>query len=218
MNPDRLDFSQFTAKSTGKTSPCVRCRAELPWPCTVCEDCQRKIEHNAWLERILAGVPKRFRFLTFQRLAEVGWASKMAIAATQSAQDAPIVVLAGSAGSGKTSLAAALFRARIEVVRRGAWMSALELSRCRAITQLGHGEPEMLSLALRTPLLVLDELPVADPSGAVRDVLHARYDAELPTIVTTWMEKDIVAAAYGDGVARRMWSHDIGSVVVDCSA
>ena len=216
MTAERLEFSGFTTPANGRTSVCCRCRAELPWPATVCEDCQRKIEHAAWLERVLLQVPTRFRFLTFAKLRELGWASKMAIAASQSAQEAPMITLAGQAGSGKTSLAAALFRARIEVVRRGRWMSALELSRARSNAKLGHGEPELVTDAISTPLLVLDELPVADPSGSVRDVLHARYDAVLQTIVTTWMDQEIVSAAYGDGVARRLYSSGIGAVTVQC--
>lgn len=142
-------------------------------------------------------------------------ASKTAIAATRAAVGASAVVWTGGSGRGKTSLACAALRARIEAgCKRPVFVGAWRLAVARARHPLGAGEPDIVEQALRAELLVLDELgDQHGPTSAVPDVIYERESEGLDTWVTTYMTNIEVAKLLGDGIARRIFER---AVIIDC--
>lgn len=113
------------------------------------------------------------------------------------------VCFAGGAGAGKTTLACACLRERLD---GGLFMSAIALGLARAQARLGDGEPELVERAIAAPLLLLDDVGQEPKvsTNAVKDVVFARYDADLPTWVTTGLTSQELVALYGDGFLRRI--------------
>lgn len=113
------------------------------------------------------------------------------------------VVFVGPAGSGKSSLACACLRRRIP---HGFWLSALRLGTARIQHSAGDGESALVERSMAAPLLLLDEVggETKTATNAVRDVLFARHDADLPTWITTGFTSKQLAETYGDGALRRI--------------
>lgn len=113
------------------------------------------------------------------------------------------VVFVGPSGSGKSSLACACLRRRIP---HGLWLSALRLGTARIQHSAGDGEAALVARAMAVPLLLLDEVggETKTATNAVRDVLFARHDADLPTWITTGFSSQQLAETYGDGAVRRI--------------
>ena len=113
------------------------------------------------------------------------------------------MVFVGPSGSGKSSLACACLRRRIP---HGLWLSALRLGTARIQHSAGDGEAALVARAMAVPLLLLDEVggETKTATNAVRDVLFARHDADLPTWITTGFSSQQLAETYGDGAVRRI--------------
>lgn len=113
------------------------------------------------------------------------------------------VLLWGSSGSGKTSLAVACLRERLP---NAMWVSALDLGTTRIQHSAGDGKSKLETACRRAPLLLIDEVggEVKSANNAVKDVILGRYDDDLPTWVTTGFEAKDIVAMYGDGALRRM--------------
>jgi DNA replication protein DnaC len=116
------------------------------------------------------------------------------------------VVFAGPSGAGKTSLAIACLRERAP---HGLFVSALRIGTARIQSHAGQGEAALVEQAIAAPLLLLDEVggEQKTATNAVRDVIFARYDADLPTWITTGFKGGELAAMYGDGALRRLTEH-----------
>ncbi len=127
----------------------------------------------------------------------------------------PLLTLHGPPGSGKTSAAAALMRARLEVaqVPVGLFVTASDLVTATKATPLGQ-PVELVERAKRVPILVLDDVG-QEPSGewnrVVVEVLHERHAQQRWTVITTYYDvstgsKDIATmeARYGGGLVRRV--------------
>ena len=54
-------------------------------------------------------------------------------------------------------------------------------------------------------MLVLDNVEPGNIDGIVGRTVLARHDAELPTIITTWMDEAEAGKHYGGGWARRAY-------------
>lgn len=189
---------------TWRTCACGALTSRVP-----CWDCDRDHRALADAERArgiaLATIPKRFgwaqvghadlarRVQTREPLADV---VKRVLGASR-------VIFVGPSGAGKTSLACACLRERVP---HGLYMTAFRLGVARSQASLGQGEPAEVERAMTAPLLMLDELggEAKTATNAVRDVLFARHDADLPTWITTGFTGKQIAETYGDGALRRI--------------
>jgi hypothetical protein len=167
----------------------------------------------------IATLPGRYRDLMLggpELAARI--VSRTAIAATHRAVDATQVVWTGLSGSGKTSLACAAARARIEANGGGSVMfvRAGQLATASRYHALGQGAPRVIQDAISVDLLVLDELggdTRVSQWQDVDDVIFARYEQGRPLWITTWMSPDEMAKKYSEGLARRVFER---AVTVAC--
>ena len=127
------------------------------------------------------------------------------------------MLLLGGTGAGKTTLAAAIWRAQADRVlapgatvrelywaERMVWVHAKALSTARREAPLGHEVP-LLREAKRASVLVLDDLgqdAEADKDDVV-DVLQEREAAMRPTILTCGFGLERLAK-YGEHIVRRL--------------
>lgn len=112
-------------------------------------------------------------------------------------------LLCGGAGAGKTSLAVACLRHRLEGAM---FVSALRLSTARREHALGDGDALLVDRAIGARLLLLDDVGQTKPTAtcAVKDVVFARHERERPTWVTTGAGRAQLVEMYGDGFVRRL--------------
>jgi DNA replication protein DnaC len=138
------------------------------------------------------------------------------------ALEARSLVITGPAGSGKTSLGRAIWFERCMKIAmrdptcehaRGKFVTAFELARARREHRLGAGEAEVVMSAIRTDLLLLDELGAEAGRGdtSVAEVIHERHANDRATIFTTPFSLEELAQRYGDGLGRRIFE---GSLLV----
>ena len=170
------------------------------------------------LSACLDGIPSLFQGLRLdQPLLAARVRRPEAIAEARAAMLAPMVSLVGGAGSGKTSIAAAMLGDLVALAvahngpaarlsRSALWVSAPALARARAAHPLGEGEAPLVRRCLAASLLIVDDVGFErqDMSGAVGEVLYERHSQELHTWSTTGFTSAQLAERYGDGVKRRL--------------
>lgn len=196
---------------------CYRCGTVKQGLAGLCVACRDREKFERAKERVFASIPKRFRWaidcnlttlservtLSPERIsAALTWAAGLCAAP-------PSLALSGVTGAGKTSLVVALFatwfaRHRNEDAR---FVAALELGLARMRHPLGHDDPPAVLAAIEAPLLILDDLgaEAAMHADVVRQVLHARHNADLPTWVTSGLDQPELARRYDGGLARRIF-------------
>lgn len=192
----------------------------------VCGDCaDRQVEHErrmATKQRVRREIPERFRWAHWDApgLLEHVSAGPAKIDAARRACASGRAVLLGPAGAGKTSLACAHLRERIEAdpMGRNRFLAAHDIASPSSLEGVSR-----LELALTASALVLDDLGAelagaaadsglaAQRSDAVVRLVRTRHDQGLGIVVTTAHGPEEVARIYGDGVARRVFE---GAAVV----
>lgn len=187
---------------------CGRCHVER----------EEETRRQQKIEEQLTVIPKRYRDVRFDTACiRERVADQRAVDQARTAHEHHrVLVLMGVPGSGKSTLAAATLAAWAEAGRSIAWAPALRLAHARAEARLGE-EPEEVKRAIRANLLVVDDLgqePLVTTSAVV-DVIHARHDADRPIIVTTGVQRRVLAERYGGGTARRLLEH---ALVVEMQA
>lgn len=172
---------------------------------------------DAWRARVaadaVARIPAAYAGADLAAPWLVALVGRDAIARARDAAGQERAAFLGPPGAGKSSLAAAMFRARaasetsMPALRRYRWTSAHALAKARAVHPLGDGEAPAVEAALEASLLVVDELGGEDPryASAVAEVLYERHAAARPTWVTTGVGSREIATRYGGGIARRVF-------------
>lgn len=196
-----------------RTSPNEACDA-----CTERERLeQRARRHAAAVERM----PPKFQGVTFATswlVRLVGQARIDTGRAVSTFDGSSLVLILGSTGLGKTSLASAIYRAQVDRllapgatvtdeawVGRMVWTHAKPLSLARKESRLG-ATPRQLEQAADASVLLLDDLgqeSLADKDDLV-DLLTFREANLLPTILTFGFTLDHLEERYGAHLARRL--------------
>ena len=131
-----------------------------------------------------------------------------------------VIAIDGPAGSGKTSLACAVLKARYILTGKFfQFAPASVIAMARSRHKLGAGDPQEIVDALTAEVLLIDDLGFEKPGptsvGDVETVIYERHLHARPTWVTTWMRSDKARERYGDGIARRLFE---GATIIDCGA
>lgn len=161
------------------------------------------------------GMPKGFGDVRFNDDLKPRVSRPEAIQRAQRAIGQTMVTIQGLAGSGKTSLAAAMFGAIMDAAAAGdpamlalassaLWTSAIALARARREHPIGQGDAPLVIEARTASLLVIDDLAMERDGDTVGGVLYERQCEGLPTIVTTGAGLKDLKLKYGDGIARRI--------------
>jgi len=168
-------------------------------------DPERPPPGAVYLERT---IPPAYRWARFDadELAERVPQASVALALASCAE--PRVCLMGISRAGKTSLGVAMIRAWVARARRpAAFVHAYRLGTARIQHPAGHGEPEAVDVAMRMPLILLDDLGSERDHAfsAVPDVIFERDAQSLPTWVTTGLTREQLVKRYGLGVVARVF-------------
>lgn len=194
---------------------CRGCGSEIPFP-GPCSGCAASLAEKRWRAHATRGVPSKAKCAAL----DSDWLKALAGPENMSRAAASVravrCTFVGPAGSGKTSLAAAMFNAWCDVHARAGgrlpmFVRAYELARARRNASLGTEAP-LIAAALTCPLLVVDELG-GDPdvhASAVYEVIHERHASDLATWITTGVGPKELAARYGAGITRRVFEEVVG--------
>lgn len=184
-----------------------------------CAKCIATEQYSQAKARVFESVPVRFkwaldcdpRMLTSRvRLQAAKIAGALTWAKGLEVRPTPLV-LTGATGTGKTSLAVALFATWFATHRNedARFVSCISLTLARRSYPLGQGTAPLIEQAAKASLLILDDVGAEGraevDADTIRSLLHARYDADLPTWFTTGLEYPDISSRYDGGIARRMF-------------
>lgn len=189
------------------TCACGEITARVPcWSCGSQAEAKSKADEHR--DALRATIPGRY---SWARLTapELRVRAKVPVSiedASARVLGAARAIFSGPSGSGKTSFGVACLRRRIECDAKGIFVSALRLGTARIQSAAGQGEASLVERAMTAPLVLLDEVggEAKTATNAVRDVVFARYDSDLPTWITTGFSSQQLAEMYGDGFLRRV--------------
>ncbi len=215
----------------------------LPGLCDPCAVALETSDQNEALSGALRSIPSEFRWahadapeLGLRVKALHGKSSVGSAKAVRLATAYRTVLIVGTAGSGKTSLACAILRAVIDAGRypaRGLAFDEAKYARFYAARSLAprdwresqdpdanvQGSPRGASARCRTMLIddvgqeAGDDFKANERSKAIADVLNDRHDMGLRTIITTPFSEVQWNGMYGDGVTRRCWDEKRSKVI-----
>lgn len=120
------------------------------------------------------------------------------------------VLLLGPSGCGKSSAAAYLVQRWRSRAHAGSvcWLDAIEATDAERRYRLGDGDPAWLTEASRADWLVLDDVGKATATATAQLLLARRYAQQLPTIVTTGLERPALVEQLGAATVRRIVEYE----------
>jgi hypothetical protein len=222
------------------TKDCTKCGNPFIAPLFVlhCEACEaaREAEQRAsaeFAELKASGIPPQLLWakpgapelrerapVTAVRaaVAKLGQLLEVARGQASTFKGTPVVLLAGPAGSGKTSIACSMLRVVIERVHIGRpaarFLGALEAERVMRENRLGTTDPPAIVQATRRPFVVLDDVGQESNDAAtqvIKGIIANRHEKGRATVVTTGLPRRELAERYGGGFLRRVLS---GGVII----
>jgi DNA replication protein DnaC len=123
------------------------------------------------------------------------------------------LVLCGPTGAGKT---AALVLLCIERNPKGwRWVDGYTLGTSAQRHSLGEGEPELIAMACRARVLIVDDPDHAKDREPFIEVMRHRYRHQMPTLVATGKSYTELEAHFGDAYVRRIEESGATCKVVD---
>ena len=197
---------------------CTCCKQAIVYHFGVCDDCAKDLDDKraeASKQKRFQSIPVHLRWASLdnQNLLKERIHNSDVVATIANCvgvlitRNVSTVLIVGPAGTGKSSLSCAIMREVGDLPRwRSAiWQCAVKLGRARMDSALG-AVPPAIEDACNASLLVLDDLGSEHQAGidSLREVIHHRHHAELPTIYTSWMRPEDLADRYGEGTARRI--------------
>lgn len=202
-----------------------KCGSPIDFPMGICDTCSahvRNVERIREIQDALGSIPPEFAWASpsapelRERVAGLGnWPGDVA-SFVASLSRLPTLLIHGTSGRGKTSLACAILRNVIdasmlggaphEQAKRARFASAFALGTTGITSEATH-------LVRSVSVLLLDDVGQeggdgykgSDRCAVVKTILAGRHDAQARTIVTTGADVDAWRAMYGDGIARRYW-------------
>lgn len=200
-----MDLFDLGAAPKWLTCRCGEETNRVPcWECT-----KRDEESTARRERYESScrtIPNAYAWST-QDAPELPKRVQMASAietAVKQILSAANVLFVGPAGAGKTSLAVACLRERLDA--GGIFVSSVALGVASIQHRAGVGEAPMIERACDAPLVLLDDVGTEQQTSvnAVPQVIFRRHERGLATWVTTGLKFHELQSRYGDGIARRI--------------
>ncbi|WP_353946470.1 ATP-binding protein [Streptomyces sp. HUAS MG91] len=162
-----------------------------------------------------ARIPARYQGAVADHPAVAAWVREVAEAGRPGPQGAPglaegrSLLIVGTTGTGKTHQAYGAIRSLLIAGVRLRWkaITAADLY-AELRPRPGHdGERELMDLA-RCPLLIIDDLGAAKNSEWTEEItmrlINRRYNAMLPTLITTNLGMADLRTHIGDRVASRL--------------
>ena len=146
-------------------------------------------------------------------VAKLGHLLEVARDHTSAFRGTPVVLFAGPAGSGKTSIACSMLRVAIERIRIGRpavrFLGALEAERAMRESRLGTTDPPAIVQATRRPFVLVDDVGQESFDAArqaIKGIIAERHERGRATIVTTGLSRRELSERYGGGFLRRALS------------
>jgi DNA replication protein DnaC len=170
---------------------------------------ERRQDALATLERTIPAAYRWARFSAPELPIRVGAAMRQVLE-DASWRHAKLVFM-GNAGAGKTALAVACLRRwTVESVESGegaAFVHAYALGVARLQHAAGHGEPEVVERAMKSPTVLVDDLGSERDiaGGAAADVIYVRHAEDRRLWVTTGLTRPQLLTRYGEGIVRRLF-------------
>lgn len=173
--------------------------------CACCDQETRTKETSEWMHSM--GVPVNMLHCSFEtfRVRNDGDKTRLAKCKDYSKKLRGFLVIHGDKkGVGKTHLAVAVMR----VARKGRFITNDMLMRKVSERYDDRNKIDIVAVCMRTPLLVIDDIGISrggsDELPTLHQILTFRYGEKLPTILTTNLSKQELAAYVGERVADRL--------------
>lgn len=177
-------------------------------------DARRAVVDQRMLDRQFAQttLPTRLMDTTFDSYP-VSYETRSALAAARDWANDPDghswLLLWGPYSTGKTGLAVAAFRQRLQTTGAGLFLTVEHLLLTLKGTYGPNGEgseSKVIASIRQAPLLVLDDAGAERTTGWVQEklfgIVNYRYDQQLPTIITSNLDPAALAQHLGE---RSMW-------------